>query len=39
MVTRRDKWAAELERAKRLLEKARREVREYERRHAGRLGV
>ena len=37
MVARRDKWAAELERAKRLHEKAAREVRDYERRHRGRL--
>ena len=37
MVSRRDKWAAEFARAKRLLAKAEREVREYERRYAGRL--
>lgn len=33
MVNRRDKYAKELERSKRLLAKAQREVREYERRH------
>lgn len=38
MVARRDKWAAELERAKRLHDKAAREVRDYERRHRGRVG-
>jgi hypothetical protein len=38
MVNRRDKWAAEAERAKRLHEKADREVRDYERRHRARLG-
>jgi hypothetical protein len=37
MVTRRDKWVAEAERAKRLATKAAREVREYERRHGERL--
>ena len=37
MVARRDKWAAEMKRAKRLHEKAAREVRDYERRHRGRL--
>jgi hypothetical protein len=39
MVKRRDKWAADLERAKRLLVKAEREVREYERRHKDRLAA
>lgn len=39
MVSRRDKWARELERAKRRLAKAEREVREYERRHRDRLGL
>ena len=38
MVNRRDKWAAELERAKRLHVKAVREVRDYERRHGERIG-
>lgn len=37
MVSRRDKWAAELARAERLLAKAAHEVREYERRHAAAL--
>lgn len=37
MVARRAKWAAELERAKRLLAKAEAEVRTYERRHRARL--
>jgi hypothetical protein len=37
MVNRRDKWSAELERAKRLYAKAQREVRAYERRHGERL--
>lgn len=37
MVNRRDKYAKELERVKRLLAKATREVREYERRHDERL--
>lgn len=37
MVNRRDKYARELERAKRLLAKATREVREYERRHSSRV--
>jgi hypothetical protein len=39
MVSRRDKWAKEAERAKRLLTKAEREVRAYERRHKERLRV
>lgn len=39
MVTRRDKWGKEIERARRLHDKARREVREYERRHKERLGL
>lgn len=39
MVRRRDKYAAEQVRAKRLLAKASREVREYERRHRERLGA
>lgn len=39
MVKRRDKWAADLERAKRLLAKAEREVREYERRHKDRIAA
>jgi hypothetical protein len=39
MVARRDKWAAELERAKRLLAKAEKEVRAYERRHKERIGA
>lgn len=38
MVARRDKWAREAERAKRLLAKAEREVRTYERRHRDRIG-
>lgn len=38
MIARRDKWAAELERATRLLAKAEAEVRTYERRHKERLG-
>lgn len=37
MVNRRDKWAAELERSKRLLAKAEKERRAYERRHGERL--
>ena len=37
MVARRDKWAGELERAKRLHAKAEREVRRYERRHKDRV--
>lgn len=37
MVSRREKWAREAERAARLLEKAQREVRTYERRHRERL--
>lgn len=37
MVNRRDKYAAELARAQRLLVKAEREVKAYERRHKGRL--
>lgn len=37
MISRRDKWARELERAKRLLAKAQAEVRAYERRHGDRL--
>lgn len=37
MVSRRDRWADQLERAKRLLAKAQREVRAYERRHGDRL--
>lgn len=39
MVNRRDKYVRELERAKRLLAKAEREVREYGRRHRERLGL
>jgi len=39
LVARREKWATELERAKRLLAKAQREVREYERRHGSRLAA
>lgn len=39
MVKRRDRWMAEAERAKRLLAKAAKEVREYERRHKERLEV
>lgn len=39
MVKRRDKWAAELERAKRLYAKAEAEVRTYERRHGARLSA
>lgn len=39
MVSRRDKWQREADRAKRLLTKAAREVREYERRHRDRLGL
>lgn len=39
MVARRDRWAAAAERAKRLHEKAVREVRTYERRHRDRLGL
>jgi hypothetical protein len=38
MVARRDKWAREIERAKRLHAKAERETRDYERRHRERLG-
>jgi hypothetical protein len=37
MVSRRDKWRRELDRAKRLSLKAEREVRAYERRHKERL--
>lgn len=37
MVSRRDRWARELERAKRLYAKAESEVRTYERRHGERL--
>jgi hypothetical protein len=37
LVRRRDRWESDLERAKRLLAKAQREVREYERRHKERL--
>lgn len=37
MVNRRDKWAKEAERAKRLHAKAQKEVREYERRHRDKL--
>lgn len=37
MVRRRDRWAADAERAKRLQVKAAREVRDYERRHGDRL--
>jgi hypothetical protein len=37
MVNRRDKWKGEFDRAKRLLAKAEREVRAYERRHKDRL--
>ncbi len=37
MVSRRDKWKREAERAKRLLAKAEREVRQYERRHGERV--
>jgi hypothetical protein len=37
MVKRRDKWAAELDRAKRLHAKAAKECREYERRHGDRV--
>lgn len=37
MVARRDKWTKELDRAKRLLTKAEREVRAYERRHRERV--
>ncbi len=37
MVNRRDKYAREMERAKRLLAKAEREVREYGRRHKDRI--
>lgn len=39
MVARRDRWKAQLERSKRLLAKADREVRSYERRHRERLGL
>ena len=39
MVRRRDKWQAEVDRAKRLAAKAAREVREYERRHGQRLAA
>jgi hypothetical protein len=39
MLNRRDKWAAELKRAQRLLAKANREVRDYERRHAEKLAA
>lgn len=39
MVNRRDKWKATLERAERLLAKAEREVRTYERRHAEKLAA
>lgn len=38
LVSRRDKWARESERAARLLKKAEAEVRTYERRHKERLG-
>lgn len=38
MVTRRDKYRAEAARLERLLAKAEREVRDYERRHRGRVG-
>ena len=37
IVARRDKWRVELEKAKKLLAKAEREAREYERRHRDRL--
>jgi hypothetical protein len=39
MISRREKWRKESERAARLLEKAEREVRAYERRHRGRLSI
>lgn len=39
IVNRRDKYKAEIERATRLLAKAEREVREYERRHGEKLSV
>lgn len=39
MIARRDKWKAELARAERLLDKAEREVRAYERRHQERLAA
>lgn len=39
MVSRRDKWAKELERAKRLLAKAERELRTYERRNAEKIAA
>jgi hypothetical protein len=39
LVTRRDKYAGQIERATRLLAKAEKEVRAYERRHKGRLGL
>jgi hypothetical protein len=37
MVARRDRWADQLDRAKRLAAKAEAEVRAYERRHRDRL--
>jgi hypothetical protein len=39
MKARRDRWADQLDRSQRLLQKAEREVRAYERRHRGRLTV
>ena len=39
MISRRDKWRREAERAKRLLAKVEREVRAYERSHAERLAI
>lgn len=39
MVSNRDKWARELERAKRLHDQWARKVRDYERRHRERLGL